>query len=71
MEIVFGIKNLRKARKLTRKELSLLSGVHPQTIVQLEKSERELYKAKLETLMKLSKALKCDIRALFPEGKIN
>ena len=67
---MFGLKELRKAKGFSRRELELLSGVKQLTIVKLESDYKRLYVAKLETLVKLAKALKCKVSDLFPNGKI-
>lgn len=51
----------RKEQKMTRKQLSLKSGISDRTIESYEQGYRELKKAKIETLIKLSNALNCKI----------
>lgn len=52
----------RKEQKMTRKELSLKSGISERTIESYEQKRRNINKAKIETLIKLSKALNCKIK---------
>lgn len=52
-----NLKEIRKEKKLTIKELSKLSGVSCITITNIEKGYHEPY---AKTLYKLAKALNCD-----------
>lgn len=56
-----NLKRKRKEQKMTRKQLSLKSGISDRTIESYEQGYRELKKAKIETLIKLSNALNCKI----------
>lgn len=56
------IKELRKERKLTIKQLSELSGVSMPTICSVEKGKS---KPRLPVLKKLSVALKCEFNELY------
>ena len=67
---IYGLESIRKARGLNRRELELLSGVKRLTILTLEHDYKKLYVAKLETLVKLAKALRVKVSDLFPNGKI-
>lgn len=58
------IKEIRKIRKLTQQELSLLSGIPLRTIRTYEQSPSSTEKASVETLQKLSKALNCNVQDL-------
>lgn len=49
----------RKAAKLTRAELSKLSGVHAQAIARYELGERDIANASYSTIIKLASALQC------------
>ena len=53
-----NLKLIRKEKKLSRRELALLSGVSRQTIQALEEGFTNAEEIKLSTLIKLSKALK-------------
>ena len=59
-----NLAKIRKDKKLSRRELALLSGVAEQTIQSLEEGYSNIDDIKLSTLMKLSKALKCKPSAL-------
>jgi len=58
------LKYYRKKRKLTQKELSLLSEIPLRTIQQYEQGNKELSKANVTYLIKLSKVLFCDVSDL-------
>ena len=49
----------RKAAKLTRAQLSELSGVHPQLIAKYETGERDIEGASYRNIKKLANALQC------------
>ena len=66
----FRLEEIRKAQHLTRKELSELSGVHEKTINFLERKINDPQEAKLGTLLKLAKALKCKVRDFYPCEKL-
>ena len=63
---MFKLKEIRKAKHLSRRELAELSGVNEQTIVALEIGKNDPFEAKLSTLLKLSKALHCKVRDFYP-----
>ena len=57
--------NLRRKRLengLSRKELAIQSGIKLRTIESYEQRLRNINKVKIETLIKLSKALNCEIK---------
>ena len=58
------LKYYRKKRKITQKELSLLSEIPLRTIQQYEQGNKELSKANVTYLIKLSKVLFCDVSDL-------
>lgn len=58
------IKVIRKQRKLTQRELSLLSDVPLRTIRLYEQFQESVNKASAETLQKISKTLNCSIEDL-------
>lgn len=61
------IKEIRKKRKLTQEELANLVGVSKQQIFRLEKGVRKLTQ---EWLIKISKALNCNIEDLLDKSDI-
>lgn len=61
------LKCIRKSQRLSRKDLSILSGVHFQTIYDLEKGNVVVENVKLSTLIKLAKALKTKVRKILPK----
>ena len=61
--------DIRKERKLSRRELAEQSGVHEQTIRFLEEEINDPQDAKLSTLTKLAKALHCKVRDFYPCDK--
>lgn len=65
----FALKDIRKSKKLTRKQLEDLSGVNEQTIKFLEQKTNDPNNAKISTLVKLAKALKCKVRDFYPLEK--
>ncbi len=58
------LKEIRKKRKLTQRELSLLSNVPLRTIRLYEQLQESINKASAETLQKISKTLNCSIEDL-------
>lgn len=56
-----NLETIRKAKKLTRRELALLSGVKEITIRYYESGILDLSKAKLCVLISLAKALKVKV----------
>lgn len=63
---MFKLEDIRKEKRLSRRELAELSGVNEQTIVALEMGKNNPFEAKLSTLIKLAKALHCKVRDLYP-----
>lgn len=61
MEKLFSLERIRREKGLTRKELSLLSGVSTMTIQSLEQGLTDVNNVKLTTLIKLAKALHCKV----------
>ena len=61
-----NLKTIRKERKLTRKQLSVLSGVNVNTIQALEEGLTNIANVKLSTLIALSKALRVKAKRLLP-----
>lgn len=58
------LKAIRKKRKLTQEQLSILSGVNLRSIRSYEQGKNDLAKAKGETLQMLSAVLECTIEEL-------
>ncbi len=58
------LRQIRKERKLTLKELEAISGVDYSSISRIEQGE---YLPKLETLLKLARALEVSITELLDE----
>ena len=56
-----NLETIRKSKKLTRRELALLSGVKEITIRYYESGVLDLSKAKLCVLINLAKALKVKV----------
>ena len=65
----FALKDIRKSKHLSRRELAEQSGVHEQTIRFLEEEINDPQDAKLSTLTKLAKALHCKVRDFYPNEK--
>jgi len=63
---MFKLKEIRKEKHLSRRELAELSGVNEQTIVALEIGKNNPFEAKMSTLIKLAKALHCKVRDFYP-----
>lgn len=57
---------IRKERDLTLEELSKLSGLNLLTIQKLESGSTPISQVKLDTLIKLAKALHCKVVDLLP-----
>ena len=62
----FALKEIRKSKHLSRRELAEQSGVHEQTIRFLEEEINDPQDAKLSTLTKLAKSLCCKVRDFYP-----
>lgn len=60
------LRKIRKGRKLSRKDLSILSGVPAITISTLERGINNVENVKLSTLIKLASALKVKVREIVP-----
>jgi transcriptional regulator with XRE-family HTH domain len=63
---MFKLKEIRKAKGLTLQELADKSGVKIETIRSLEYEINNPNNAKISTLIKLAKALKCKVRDFYP-----
>ena len=59
-----NLKRLRQEKRLTQIELSKLSGVNFRMIQHYEQGDKDIKKAAAETVVKLAKALDCDITDL-------
>ena len=64
MKQLDNLEKIRKGKKLTRKQLAVLSGVNENTIQRLEKGMYDVNMVKLGTLVALSKSLHCKISEL-------
>lgn len=64
MEKLSKLKEIRTSKKLSRRELALLSGIPEITIQSLETGITNPDNVKLSTLIALAKALKCKIADL-------
>lgn len=62
----FLLKDIRKEKHLSRRELAEQSGVNEQTIRFLEEEINDPTNAKLSTLVKLARALKCRVKDFYP-----
>ena len=62
----FALKEIRKSKGLTIKELADKSGVKLETIRALELEINDPNNAKISTLIKLAKGLKCRVRDFYP-----
>ena len=62
----FLLKDIRKDKHLSRRELAEQSGVNEQTIRFLEEEINDPTNAKLSTLVKLARALKCRVKDFYP-----
>lgn len=60
---MFGIREMRKKRGLTQKELSEISNVSRETINLLENGAQAV--TTTDTLLKLAKALNCKVSKIF------
>lgn len=61
MEKLNNLERLRKVKGYTRPQLAKLSGVNKTTIYYLENGLYDVNNMKLDTLLKLSKALGCKV----------
>lgn len=66
----FKLKDIRKDKHLSRRELAEQSGVNEQTIRFLEEEINDPTNAKLSTLVKLARALKCRVKDFYPCEKV-
>ena len=58
------IKEFRKLKGLSQRDLSNLTGINIRTLQAYEQGARNLNKANFDTLLTLSKALDCEIEDL-------
>ena len=66
-EKLLHLQRIRKEKNLTLSDLSKLSGVALLTIQKLETGTTPITQAKLDTLIKIAKALKCSVADLLPK----
>ena len=64
--MTFNLREIRKERGLTLQELADKSNVKVETIRALELEINDPSNAKMSTLVKLAKALKCKVRDFYP-----
>lgn len=64
------LKEVRKSKGLTQKELSKLSRINLKTIQKYEQGVIDINNANIYTLYKLANVLKCDIIYLFTDKKV-
>lgn len=67
MNTLNNLERIRKEKKLSRRELALLSGVKEITIQHLERGITNVDNVKLSTLIALAKALKCKVVELLSQ----
>ena len=67
--MVFALKDIRKQKHLSRRELAEKSGVNEQTIRFLEEEINDPTNAKLSTLVKIARAMNCKVRDFYPSEK--
>lgn len=65
------LKEVRKSRGLTQKELSELSGINLKTIQKYEQGVIDINNANIYTLYKLANTLNCYIWQLLIDNEIN
>jgi transcriptional regulator with XRE-family HTH domain len=66
-EKLLHLQRIRKEKDLTLSDLSKLSGVALLTIQKLESGTTPITQAKLDTLIKIAKALHCKVVDLLPK----
>ncbi|MBQ2636985.1 MAG: helix-turn-helix transcriptional regulator [Methanobrevibacter sp.] len=64
--MTFNLRKIRKEKGLTLQELADKSNVKVETIRALELKINDPSNAKMSTLVKLAKALKCKVRDFYP-----
>ena len=62
----FVLRDIRKKKHFTRKELAAKSGISECAIKFLEDGINDPLQAKLSTLIKLASALKCRVKDFYP-----
>ena len=65
-----NLKEIRKKRKMTQKELSEVSNLSIKTIQSYEQYERDINLAHFETLLNLSIGLNCKISELIEDSEL-
>ena len=66
----FKLKEIRKKKGLSRRELAELSKITEGTIKALEMGINDPNNAKISTLVALATALKCKVRDFYPDIKV-
>ena len=62
-----SLRSFRKKEKLTKKQLSDLTGISMRTIDDYETGKRDINGARLSTLLKLCKALSCRLEDILTD----
>lgn len=62
----FTLRDIRKKKHFTRKELADRSGISECAIKFLEDGTNDPFQAKISTLIKLATALKCRVKDFYP-----
>ena len=62
-----NLKTIRESRGITRQQLSELSGVNVRMIERYEQGERDINGAKIKTLLRICKALGCNLEDIIDD----
>ena len=62
-----SLKTIRESRGITRQQLSETSGVNIRTIEAYEQEKKDINNAKLKTLLRLCKALGCNLEDIIDD----
>lgn len=65
-----SLRSFRKKEKLTKKQLSDLTGISMRTIDDYETGKRDINGAKIKTVLKLSEALGCRMRDILDDEEL-
>ena len=65
-----NLKTIRESRGITRQQLSELSGVNVRMIERYEQGERDINGAKIKTLLRLCKALGCNLEDIIDDEEV-
>lgn len=64
------IKELRKQKKLSRQELSDITGINSRTLESYEQGRKDINGAKLKTLLLLCTALNCNLEDILEDEEL-